>query len=121
MDNKAYKKLKIWDIADKLATEIYKITKKFPREELYGITSQIRRAASSVPLNIVEGHASNSRKEFLSFLNIAKRSLAETEYILELSLKLDYLNKQDYEGIENIRHELGKMLNGFMESLKQQI
>lgn len=85
MEKKGYKKLKVWEKAHKVAIEIYKITKKFPSEEIYGITSQLRRLAFSVPINIVEGHASNSRKEFLSFLNITNRSLVETEYLLEIS------------------------------------
>ena len=118
---KGYKKLKIWEKANELATEVYRITRNFPREELYGLTSQIRRAVSSVPLNIVEGHASNSKKEFLNFLNIANRSLAETEYLLELSVSLCYLNSQDYEKLDGLRNETGRMLNGFMASLKQNL
>jgi four helix bundle protein len=118
---KGYKKLKIWEKAHCLAIEVYRITRNFPREELYGITSQIRRAAFSVPLNIVEGHASNSKKEFLNFLNIANRSLVETEYLLELTAELCFLSRQDYENLEKIRQEVGRMLNGFIESLKQKL
>ncbi len=62
MEKKGYKKLKVWEKAHKVAIEIYQVTKNFPRDEIYGITSQLRRAAFSVPINIVEGHASNSRK-----------------------------------------------------------
>ena len=120
-DNKGYKKLKIWIKADELTFEIYKIIKNFPKEEMYGIISQLRRAAYSVPLNIVEGHASNSKKEFLNFLNIANRSLVETEYLLELSLKFCYLDKNDYEKLEGLRQETGRMLNDFMASLKNKL
>lgn len=81
---KGYKKLKIWERSHYLAIEIYKITKNFHREELYWLTSQIRRSAFSIALNIVEGHASNSKKEFLSFLNIANRSLGANFDILTL-------------------------------------
>lgn len=74
-DKKGYRKLKVWGKAHKFAMEIYKTSKVFPKEEIYGLTSQIRRAAFSVSLNIVEGQASVSKKEFLNFLNIANRSL----------------------------------------------
>jgi len=76
--------------------EVYKATAQFPKEELYGVTSQIRRSALSVALNIVEGHASNSKKEFMSFLNIANRSLVETEYLLEVAQELGYLGHAGY-------------------------
>ncbi|MBL7085136.1 MAG: four helix bundle protein [Candidatus Omnitrophica bacterium] len=101
--------------------EIYKCTKKFPREELYGITSQLKRAAFSVPINIVEGHASNSRKEFLNFLNITNRSLVETEYLLEICEELHFLAKSDYERLENLRREVAVILNAFTKSLRAKL
>ncbi|PIZ15393.1 diversity-generating retroelement protein bAvd family protein [Candidatus Desantisbacteria bacterium CG_4_10_14_0_8_um_filter_48_22] len=117
-NNKGYKKLKIWERAHVLATEVYKVTMGFPKEELYGITSQIRRAAFSVPLNITEGQASSSKKEFLSFLNIANRSLVETEYLLEACLALGFLGKQDYERLDVLRYETGILLYAFIKSLR---
>jgi len=117
-EKKGYKKLKVWKKAHYLAVEIYKVTRKFPREELYEITSQIRRAAFSVSINIVEGQASNSKKEFLSFLNIANRSLVETEYLLEICEELHFLDKSDYERLENLRTEVAVMLNAFTKSVR---
>jgi len=120
-EKKGYKKLKVWEKSHILAIEIYKVTNEFPREELYGITSQLRRAAFSVPLNIVEGHASNSKKQFLSFLNIANRSLVETEYILQISEELHFLSKQVYEKLELLRVEVAVMLNAFNKSLRNKL
>ena len=120
-EKKGYKKLKVWEKAYKLAIEIYKVSKAFPKEELYGLTSQIRRAGFSVPLNIVEGHASNSRKEFLNFLNIANRSLVETEYLLEIVKELNFLNETGYQRLEGIRTEVAIMLNAFTKAIKAKV
>ena len=117
MDKKGYKKLKIWEKAHKLAMEIYKISSKFPKEELYGLTSQIRRAAFSISLNIVEGHASNSKKDFLNFLNIANRSLVETEYLLEIVKELSFINNTEYQRLEEmtvVTAVLGKNIKSAM-------
>lgn len=115
---KGYKKLKVWEKAHNLAIEIYRVSKAFPKEELYGLTSQIRRAGFSVPLNIVEGHASSSKKEFLSFLNIANRSLVEAEYLLEIVRELSFLNEVEYQRLEGIRTEVAIMLNAFTKSVR---
>ena len=120
-EKKGYKKLKVWEKAYKLAIEIYKVSKAFPKEELYGLTSQIRRAGFSVPLNIVEGHASSSKKEFLSFLNIANRSLVETEYLLEIVKELNFLNETGYQRLEGIRTEVAIMLNAFTKAIKAKV
>ncbi|MFZ3066242.1 MAG: four helix bundle protein [Nitrospirota bacterium] len=117
-EKKGYKKLKIWGKAHQLAMEIYNISKKFPKEEMYGLTSQIRRAGFSVSLNIVEGHASNSRKEFLSFLNIANRSLVETEYLLEVVKELNFINDTEYGRLEEMRIEAAVMLNAFTKAIR---
>lgn len=117
-EKKGYKKLKVWEKAHKFAIEIYRVSKAFPKEELYGLTSQIRRSGFSVPLNIVEGHASNSRKEFLNFLNIANRSLVETEYLLEIVRELNFLNETGYQRLEEMRSEAAVMLNAFTKAIK---
>ena len=119
MEKKGYKKLILWEKAHKVAIEVYKATTRFPKEELYGLTSQIRRSALSVSLNIVEGHASNSKKEFLSFLNIANRSLVETEYLLEVAEELGYLDCGAYQPLENLRSEVGIVLNAFIKGLRE--
>jgi four helix bundle protein len=118
---KSYKRLRAWELAHRFAIEVYKISKGFPAEELYGLTSQIRRSAFSVPLNIVEGQASGSSKEFLRFLNISNRSLAEAEYLLEVVLELDFISKSEYEKLEAIRLEAGLVLNGLIKSMKDKI
>ena len=88
-----YKNLKVWQKADELAIEIYHITSTFPKDELYGMISQLRRAAISIPTNIVEGYARKGDKELARFINIAIGSLAEVEYLIEFSKKLEYLNE----------------------------
>jgi len=118
MEIKGYKKLKVWAKAHEFAIEVYKTSNKFPKEELYGLTSQIRRSAFSTPLNIVEGHASISKKEFLSFLNIANRSLVETEYLLEIVRELNFMGDTEYQRLEKMRSEVGIMLNAFTKSIR---
>ena len=117
--DKGYKKLKVWEKAHNVAVKIYKLSKGFPKEEMYGLTSQIRRAAFSVPLNIVEGHASNSKREFLSFLNIANRSLVETECLLEVVTELGFLSQDKYEAVEDRRREVAVMLTAFRKTVSQ--
>lgn len=119
MENKkGYQKLKIWEKAHRFAMEIYKISKVFPKEEMYGLTSQIRRSAFSVSLNIVEGNASVSRKEYLNFLNIANRSLVETEYLLEIVRELSFLQESEYCRLEEKRAEVAIILNAFIKGLR---
>ena len=118
MEIKGYKKLKVWEKAHKLAMEIYRVSNKFPKEELYGLTSQIRRSAFSISLNIVEGHASISKKEFLNFLNISNRSLVETEYLLEIMKELNFISDTEYQRLDKMRCEVGIMLNAFTKSIK---
>lgn len=113
-----YRDLKVWQRADELAFEIYKITKKFPKDELYGITSQLRRAALSVSTNIVEGYTRKGDKELARFINISLGSLAEVEYLLFFSRKLDYfVDNGEYEKIEMLRTEVGKLLWNFYKQL----
>ena len=95
--------------------------KVFPKEELYGLTSQLRRAAFSIAINIVEGHASNSRKEFLSFLNISNRSLVETEYLLEIAKELCFVSEGEHQRLEEMRREVAVMLNAFTKSLRNKL
>ena len=99
-----------------MAFQIYLETKKFPKDEIYGITSQLRRAAISVPTNIVEGTGRQGRNELKQFANIALGSLAETEYLLEFCLHLTYLKENSYEKLENLRKEAGALLWNFYKS-----
>lgn len=114
----SYKNLKVWQKADELALTVYKLTKTFPGEEVYGVTSQLRRAALSVPTNIVEGYSRNGDKELARFLSIAIGSLAETEYLIEFSAKLGYLSKKDADTLETLRADAGRMLWKFYQKVK---
>ncbi|MCF8262641.1 MAG: four helix bundle protein [Melioribacteraceae bacterium] len=115
---KSFHDLIVWQKAHNLVLQVYKDTASFPSEEKFGITSQIRRAAISVPANIVEGHARRSRKEFLNFLNIAHGSLEELKYLLLLSRELNYLDENEYSEYSMITTEVSKILYGFKKSLE---
>ena len=93
---KAFEELIIWQEARKFANNIYKLTKKFPKEELYGLTSQMRRAAVSVMSNIAEGFDRRTTKEFISFLVIARASVSEIQNDLYISLDLNYINTENF-------------------------
>lgn len=113
---KGYKKLIVWQKADSLAKEIYLETRKFPKSEIYGLTSQLRRSALSIPTNIVEGTGRQGRNELKQFVNIALGSLAEVEYLLEFSFNLKILNKSTYDKLESLRKEVGGLLWNFHKS-----
>jgi four helix bundle protein len=103
--------------SDALAKAVYKETVRFPKDEIYGITNQLRRAVLSVPVNIVEGTGRQGRKELKHFANIALGSLAETEYLLEFCKDIGYLSEEDFSTLESLRRETGKLLWGFYKSL----
>jgi len=105
-------------LADELVFLVYQVTAGFPREELFGLTSQIRRAAISIPSNIVEGCARDSEAEYLRFLNIAFGSLRELHYQLNLSMRLGFLSNQDFSLIEPKVIETEKVLNGLICALR---
>jgi four helix bundle protein len=112
-----FRDLKVWQRAYELTLYLYRATKKFPKEEMFGLTSQIRRAASSVPANIAEGYERNHRKEYLQFLFIAKGSLGELDTYLLLARDIGYMSATDFNQIYTIRHETMKMLQGLIKSL----
>jgi four helix bundle protein len=85
------------------------------------LTSQIRRAALSISTNIVEGQASPSKKDFLNFLNIANKSLVETEYLLEAALELQYISREKYDELDGLRYGVGILLNGLIRSIKTKL
>jgi four helix bundle protein len=114
---KDFKDLIVWQKAMELVAEVYLLIKKLPKEELFALSSQIRRSAISIPSNIAEGQGRNSTKEFIQFLAIAKGSKAELETQLLLCLKINYLNSSDIETSINLIQEIGKMLNAFQKSL----
>ena len=118
MENDAgYRRLIAWKKSDDLALLIYKITQQFPQSELYGITSQIRRAAISVPTNIVEGYARNGKTEFKHFITIALGSLAEVKYLLSVAFRLKYLKEKDYTDALGLAESSGQLLWKLCKSL----
>lgn len=117
---KSFQDLNIWKEAHRLVLEIYEITKNFPKEEIYSLTSQLKRAAVSIPSNIAEGMGRNTTKELLSFLYNARGSLFETIYLLTLVKDLNYINEEIYKNLEARYNGLGKGLNTFISKLKKQ-
>ena len=110
-------KLIVWKQSHQLVLKIYEITKGFPNSELFGLTSQIRRAAVSVPSNIVEGKARGFDKEYKRFLMMARGSLEEVKYQLLLAKDLEYIDSNKYEEVINLTNDVGKLLNGLIRSL----
>ena len=111
-------KLLVWQKSHELVLKIYEITKDFPREEQFGLTSQIRRASVSIPSNIVEGKARGSDKDYNRFLLMARGSLEEVKYQLLLARDLHYIDNKKYESLLIIVDEVGKLLNGMIRKLK---
>jgi len=111
-------RLSAFELGDEVAVLIYRVTAGFPREELYGLTSQMRRAPVSVPSNIVEGCARDSEADYLRFLYIAFGSLRELHYQLSLSKRLGFLRNQDSSLIEPKIVETEKVLNGLIRALR---
>jgi four helix bundle protein len=107
-----------WKLADDLAVQVYEVTRDFPSYELYGLASQLRRAAVSVPANIAEGAARKNQREFLQFLYIAKSSLAEVDYYLHLALRLGYLGADLYEKMDAAKEEVARVLRGLMKAVE---
>jgi len=113
-----YKKLKVWEDAHQFTIDIYNITKKFPNNEQYGLTSQIRRSSSSIPTNIVEGCGQLDNGNLIRFLGIAKGSAFETEYQLLLSKDLKYINEKDCDELNEKIQKIISMLTNLIKSLR---
>lgn len=114
-----YKSWPVWQKAHKLALEIYKVTEKFPKSEIFGLTSQLRRAGLSVPTNIVEGYARQNNKVFKTFLDTAYGSLAEVEYLLYFANEVGYLNRDGFKGLMGLTKETGGLLWKFREEVRR--
>ena len=117
----SYRDLLVWQRSMDLAVECYRRTAAFPASETYGITLQIRKAASSVPLNIAEGRGRRTTKQFLMFIDYAYGSLLELETQTELSRRLHYLDDRSAAEIQNECAEIGRMLNGLRSSLTRRL
>ena len=116
---KTHKDLDVWKKSVALVTTVYELTKSFPKDEIYGITNQIRRSAVSVPSNIAEGSARQGNKEFTQFLYISLGSLTELETQLLISNNLQYLSENDFESLMVDIKEIGKMLIGLIRYVKR--
>ena len=116
-----YRKLIVYQKAKELTIMVYAVSKQFPREEVYGLTSQARRAAASIMLNIVEGYSKGSTKEFARFLDIAIGSSNELTACLELTFDLGYLSQPAYNQVAHLHLETAKLLYAFQNSLRRRI
>ena len=111
---KPHKKLDLWQVAMDLVIEIYRITESFPKEEKYGLSNQVRRAAVSVPSNIAEGAARQTKKEFVNYLHMAQGSLSELDTQLEVARRLAFLDGKIWEDLDKRLQRVDKMLSGLI-------
>jgi four helix bundle protein len=114
-----YKELKVWQKARELVRFIYKLTRKYPKEEIYTLTLQIRRAVISIPSNIAEGAGHSSIKEFSRYLGIAYASSCELDTQIILSYDLNFINQDELSNSDNYINELQKMLSGLIKSVEK--
>jgi len=117
----SYRDLKVWQVGIELTREVYVLTRSFPKCEMYGLASQMRRAAVSIPANIAEGHAKDSTKDFLRHLSIAQGSLAEMETHLVLAESLEYCDPTRISQLLDKCSEEGRMLSGLQKRLRAKI
>jgi len=115
---KSFEELPVWKDARKFTNKIYNLTKKFPKEENYGLTSQITRVTVSIGSNIAEGFDRYSKKDFMRFLIIARGSISEIQNNLYIALDLKYINQNDFQETYALAKELGKQINGFIKYLR---
>jgi len=119
MSIKGYQDLEVWQKAMDLVVICYQATKNFPKSEVYGLTSQLQRAAVSIPANIAEGRERKYSKEFIQHLSIAYSSLAELETHIQIAQRLDYISSDKTKGLLEITGEIGRMLNGLRKSIEK--
>jgi four helix bundle protein len=119
MPIKSYRDLVAWQKAMVLVTEVYRVTHDFPKEELFGLTSQLRKAAVSIPSNIAEGRGRSSLGEFRLFLGNAMGSLAEVETQLFIAMNLKYIDEPTISNLLNLSSEIGRVLNGLIASISK--
>jgi four helix bundle protein len=115
---KDFRNLKVWERGHKLTLSLYKVTQEFPKDEIYGLTSQIRRSASSIPTNLAEGCGRDSQAEMTHFFLIAMGSSSELEYQLLLAHDLEYLEEKEYIELSSELSEVRRMLNTYIQKLK---
>lgn len=117
MGHTRYRDLEVWQKAIKLVVECYKVIKDFPKHEIYGLSSQLQRAAVSIPANIAEGRERQHRKEFLQHISIANGSIAELETHIQIAERLSYLDTNQSKRLLDQTKEIGRTLNGLRNSL----
>jgi four helix bundle protein len=115
-----YAKIEAWRLADDLTVALYEPTRSLPREEVYGLTSQLRRASYSVPANIVEGSSRESRKDYLHFLYIARGSLSETQYFIHLARRLGYLSAEEADKLHSQTKQAFGCLHGLIHAVEKE-
>jgi four helix bundle protein len=113
-----FRKLKVWEVAHGFVLDIYKASKHFPSEEKFGLVSQLRRAAVSIPANMAEGNIRSSRAEYMRFLDMARASLVEVEYYLILSRDLGYIPAATHDELQAKRMHVGRLLHRLIGSLR---
>ncbi len=118
MQVKSYQDLIVWQKAISLVTEIYGLTERFPAHELYGLTSQLRRAGVSIPSNIAEGHGRATKGEYIQFLGHARGSLCEVQTQVFIAHRLGYVPQERKENVIAMTDELGRILNGLIASVE---
>jgi len=116
-----FKELDVWKKAMSLVTSVYLLTKQFPKEEMYGLTSQVRRCAVSIPSNIAEGRGKRSTKDFIRYLNIAYGSSAELETQILIAQNLGFITVETAEPIQSQIAEINRMLNGLLQSMEKKL
>ena len=116
-----HKDLRVWQQSIEMVTSIYLLTQTFPKEELFGLVSQMRRASVSVPSNIAEGYARGTDKEKLHFLRVSSGSMSEVETQLMLSLNLGYINQEKYNELAEAIVSIWKQLNALISSIKKRL
>ena len=116
-----HKDLRVWQQSIEMVTSIYLMTQSFPKEEMFGLVSQLRRASVSVPSNIAEGYARGTDKEKLHFLRISSGSMSEVETQLLLSLNLGYIDQEKYNELSEIVTSVWKQLNSLITSIKKKL
>jgi four helix bundle protein len=119
MQVKSYRELRVWQSAMELVERVYHLTRTFPREEMYGLSSQLQRAAVSVPSNIAEGHTREHLKEYLHHISMAQASLAELETQLEIAARLSYLTQEKLSQALERTGSLGRQLYSLRNSLSR--
>ena len=116
---KTFKELIVWQKSHKLVLEIYKVTRSYPKEEVYSLTNQIRMASVSIAANIAEGYKKKTKASKLNFLNISEGSLEEVKYYIILSKDLEFISEKEFNQLESITEEVGRLISGYSSAISK--